>query len=422
MADRLKRMNLPLFLARRIDSAKEEKRKVSQPAVRIATAGVAVGLAVMLISVSVVFGFKHTVQSKVVGFGSHIQVLNFRSLQAQESFPVEMNDSMMQVLKGIKGVQHVQRFALKQGLLKTDSDFLGVMFKGIGQEYDTAFISQNMLEGAIPRFSDKEAKNQILLSKRMADKLKISAGEKVFAYFIGQEGVRARRFKVSGVYQTNLSQYDNVMVYTDIYTAVRLNGWQNGQASGAEVAVNDFNKLQETEDVMVDKVNKTTDNNGETYTTRTIQEINPDIFHWLDLLDMNVWLILILMLCVAGVTMISGLLIIILERTAMIGTLKALGAKGITIRKTFLWVAVFIIGKGMAWGNLIGIGLIMLQQITGIARLNPTTYYVSTVPVELNFWAIMLLNALTLTVSIVVLVGPSYLISHIHPAKSMRYE
>lgn len=415
-------MNLPLFIAKRIYSDNDAQQKVSKPAIRIATAGVAVGLAVMIVSVCIVLGFKHTIRDKVIGFGSHIIVANFMTIHGNEQRPIAMNDSMTKVLRSVNGVRHVQRYALKQGILKTDSDFLGVAFKGIAAEYDTTFIHNNMVSGCIPTFSDKASHNKIVISKIMADMLKIKTGDKVFAYFIDNDNVRMRRFLVSGIYQTNLTQYDKAICFTDLYTAVRLNGWNNDQVTGAEIIVNDFNKVNEVEDILVSKVNRTTDSYGETYSSETIQESNPQIFSWLDLLDLNVWIILALMLCVAGFTMISGLLIIILERTNMIGVLKALGAKNKTIRKTFLWFAVFIIGKGMIIGNVIGLGLVIIQNITGMVTLDPSTYYVKTVPVEINIPLIVLLNIATLLISVFVLIAPSFLISRIHPAKSMRYE
>ena len=415
-------MNFPLFIAKRLYSAQGDKRKVSRPAIHIATAGVAIGLAVMIVSVCVVLGFKHTIRDKVIGFGSHIQVADFLTLQQMEQYPVVMNDSMVNVLKKVPGVKHVQRFAMKEGILKTDNDFLGVVFKGVGPDFDSTFIHQNMVEGSIPQFSDKSSHNKILVSQLMADKLHLKAGQRIFAYFIDNNGVRTRRFTISGIYQTNLKKYDEVMCYTDLYTAIKLNGWEDDQASGAELTVKDFEKIDESENYIINKVNRTVDHYGETYSSATIKELNPQIFQWLSLMDLNVWIILGLMLIVAGVTMISGLLIIILERTSMIGVMKALGARNQTIRHTFLWFAVFIIGKGMLFGNILGLGLLVLQRFTGIIKLDAQTYYVSTVPVEFNWLYIVALNVATLLISIFMLVAPSYLISHIHPAKSMRYE
>lgn len=415
-------MNFPLFIARKIYNDKGDKHQVSRPAIRIATIGVAIGLAVMIISVSVVLGFKHTIRDKVIGFGCHITVADFLALQEERPYPICIDDSMMNVLKGVKGVKHVQRYAMKQGILKTDSDFMGVMFKGVAEEYDTTFIHQNMVEGTIPKFSSKASSNKILISRMTADKLKLKLGDKVFTYFIDNNDVRARKFSIAGIYQTNLTRFDKIICFCDLYTSVKLNGWEEGQVSGAELTVNDYNLLKETEDDVVRKVNRTTDKYGQTFSSSTVEQMNPQIFTWLDLLDLNVWIILALMICVAGITMISGLLIIILERTNMIGVMKALGARNRTIRHTFLWFSVFIIGRGMLWGNIVGIGLIALQHYTGIVSLDPSTYYVSTVPVEFNFLIILAINIATLVVSVLALIAPSYLISFIHPAKSMRYE
>lgn len=417
-------MNFPLFIARRIYSDHiGDQQKVSKPAIRIAVAGVAIGLAVMIISVCVVLGFKHTIRDKVVGFGSHIQVANFYTLQSSAiDQPIAIGDSMMNVLKKTEGVKHVQRFAMKQGILKTDNDFLGVMFKGVGPEFDSTFIHKSMVEGSIPHFSDQQSTNRILISKDMASKLRVKAGDRIFAYFIGEGGVRTRRFTISGVYQTNLAQYDKTTCFCDLYTARKLNAWTDDMVTGAELTVNDFKQLSTTADDIINRVNRTQDQYGNTFSSKTIRELSPQIFSWLDLLDLNVWIILAIMTAVAVVTMISGLLIIILERTTMIGVLKALGARNSTVRHTFLWFAAFIIGKGLLIGDALALALILLQKLTGFAKLDPQTYYVDVVPVELDWMLIVALNIATMLIALFVLIAPSYLVSHIHPAKSMRYE
>lgn len=415
-------MNFALYTARKIYNDKGDRRKVSRPAIRIATAGVAIGLAVMIVSVSVVLGFKHTIRDKVIGFGSHITVTNFLALQDDRPYPISMNDSIMEAIKSIDGIKHVQRYAMKQGILKTENDFMGVMFKGVAEDYDTTFIHDNLMEGAVPKFSSEAGSNKILISKTNADKLGLKSGDRVFAYFINGNDVRARLFNVAGIYQTNLTKFDNAICFCDLYTAVKLNNWEKDQASGAEITVDNYDRLATVEKTIVKRVNRTTDRHGETYSSATVEQLNPQIFTWLDLLDLNVWIILALMVCVAGITMISGLLIIILERTNMIGVMKALGARNRTIRHTFLWFAVFIIGKGMLWGNVIGIGLTALQYFTGIVSLDPTTYYVNTVPVEFDMPLIATINIATLIVCVAALIAPSHLVSFIHPAKSMRYE
>ncbi len=415
-------MNFPFFLAHRIYSDNGDNRKVSRPAIRIATIGVAIGLAVMIITVSVVMGFKHTIRDKVVGFGSHIQVESFISSQSATPCPICIDDSLMNVLKHIDGVRHVGRYALTHGILKTDNDFLGVVFKGIGEDYNVQFLEQNLVEGKMQKFSSTKSSYQLLISKRIADKLGLKVGEKVFAYFIDYQNVRARKFTIAGIYETNMTQFDETLCFTDLPIPVKLNNWEKDQCSGAELLVNDFDQLQHTSELVIETVNRHTDHDGEILTSHTIQETYPQVFSWLSLLDINVWIILALMICVAGFTMISGLLIIILERTQMIGLMKALGARNKSVRHTFLWFAAFIIGQGMLWGNVIGIGLILIQQHTGFIQLDPANYYVTTAPMELDIPLILLLNVATLLVTLFVLIAPSFLVSRIHPAKSMRYE
>lgn len=414
-------MSVPFFIAKRIYKDDDNKKSVSRPAIAIATTGVAIGIAVMIISVCIVLGFKHTIRDKAIGFGGHINVGNFVSMHGGNIEPICMSDSMIKAIKAIEGVKDVGRYAQKEGILKTDNDFLGVVFKGIASEYDTTFIHYNMVEGAIPHFTDSASSNSIIISKTMADLLRLKAGDKVFAYFIN-ENVRVRRFTIAGIYRTNLTQYDKTICFTDLYTTVKLNGWQHDQADGAEVIVNDYNQINDIAERFVSNINRRTDHYGQTYSSATIQEINPQIFSWLDLLDLNVWIILALMLCVAGFTMISGLLIIILERTNMIGLLKAIGSRNSQIRKTFLWFATFIIGRGLVIGNIIGIGLMILQKTTGLIRLDASIYYVDIVPVEINIPAIAAINILTLALCLLALIAPSFLVSHIHPAKSMKYE
>ena len=415
-------MNLPLFIARRINGSEDQRREVSLPAIRIATIGVAIGLAVMIITVSVVFGFKHTIRDKVVGFGSHIQVENYLSQQLSDPVPIAISDSLMKTMKQLPGVKHIERYSLTQGILKTDDDFLGVVFKGVGSDYDVTFLSEHLVEGEMPKFTDGQSSYPLLISRMIADKLQLKAGQRIFAYFIGNDDVRARKFTIKGIYETNMTQFDQSLCFTDFTIPVRINGWEAAQCSGAEVLVDDFDNVDIVAEQFVQHVNRKTDKYGGIITTQTIREAHPHIFSWLELLDINVWIILALMVAVAGFTMVSGLLIIILERTQMIGILKALGMRNKMVRHTFLWFAAFIIGRGILWGDIIGLGIVILQQQTGFIHLDPASYYVDTAPMELNIPIIVLLNVVTLLVSLFVLIAPSFLISHIHPARSMRYE
>lgn len=415
-------MNWKLFVARRIYRSKEGGKEISQPAVRIATAGIAIGLAVMIVAVAVVIGFKHQVRDKVTGLSSDILITNFDQQKSYETVPVVAGDSLLQELRAVQGVKHIQRYSTKPGMIMTDDNFLGMVLKGVAEEYDWDYLKAHLLEGEVPAFTDTASTNKVLVSKTIASKLNIGVGEKLYTYYIGGEKVRARRLEVAGIYQTNFTMFDDMFLLTDLYTVNRLNNWKDGQVSGVELELSDYNQLETVKEDIRAKVDMKTDRFGHIYYTKTVEESYPQIFAWLDLLDMNVWVILILMTGVAGFTMISGLLIIILERTNMIGVLKALGADNTSIRKVFLDLSVFLIGRGMLWGNVIALLFILLQSQFRIFSLDPATYYIDSVPVEFNFWLWALLNVCTLLVSVLMLVGPSYLIAHIHPAKSIRFE
>lgn len=415
-------MSLSLFLAKRIYKDPQNKEQASRPAIRIATIGVAIGIIVMLLSTCIILGFKQTIKDKVVGFGGHIQVANFLTQQTTDSYPIIVNDSIKRVIKKIDGVQHVSTFALKQGILKTNTDFLGISFKGVTKDFDNSFITQHLISGKFPLFGTPESKKSIVISATIANKLNLKEGDKVFAYFIDDNDVRIRTFRVAGIYETNLSLFDNVTCFIDLQNVIKLNNWTNNQATGMEVTINNFDRLNEVSAQFINKINRTVDAEGNTYSSQTIKELVPQIFSWLNLLDINVWIILSLMILVASVTMVSGLLIIILERTNMIGLLKALGAKNKVIRSTFLYFAFFIIVRGVIIGNSIAFLLLFIQKYMGVVKLDANIYYVSVVPVQLNIPIIVLINLATVIISILVLIIPSYLIAHIHPSKSIKYE
>lgn len=423
-------MNLPFYIAHHLYTGGQDKQKASQPAMRIAMLGIAIGMAVMIVSVAVVFGFKHTIRDKVVGFGSHIVVTNVLTAQTtDQSHPILANDSLVKVLRSVDGVKHVQRYSIKQGVLKTDKDFLGVAFKGVGEDFDTTFIASSLVEGVMPQLSARKSTQQLLLSKIMADKLRLKVGDKVFAYFLGDSEVRARPFTVKGIYQTNLTRYDEAICFTDLYTISKLNGWSmlpdedEIEVSGCEITVEKFDSVRSVHGVMKKTIDRKLDGTGyHELSSATIYDTNPQIFSWLSLLDLNVWIILILMVCVVGFTMVSGLLIIILERTSMIGVMKAIGARNSLVRTTFRWLAMFIVIKGMVIGNVLGIGICLLQKYTGLIQLDPASYYVAEAPVELNWWVFLLLNVVTFIITVLILVVPSFYVSMIRPAKTMTME
>ena len=383
--------------------------------------GVAVGLAVMILSVCIILGFKNEVRQKVIGFGGHIEVINYQSLYNAEAQPIIVDDSLMQRLRSLEGIQHVQRFAARTGMLKTDQAFKGVVLRGVAEEYDTTFLAAHLIDGHLPHFSASRSENEIAVSALIARELNLRVGEKVYAYFFSEQ-VKARRFLVAGIYETHLREFDNTLVFTDLLTTQKLSGWESDQCAGAELLVDDFSHLQQRTEEVIAVMNHTQDREGNTYSTHNVKELYPGIFSWLSLLDTNVYVILALMILLSIFTMTSGLLIIILERTNFIAVMKSLGATNRQIRRIFLHFATLLIGRGLLWGNLLGIGIAILQQQLGIIHLDPATYYVEAVPIQFSWPLIILLNIVTLTLTVLVLTIPSYLVSRIHPARVMRFE
>lgn len=412
-------MNVEYFIAKRIHF-RQDRKNVSRPAVRIAITGIAIGLAVMLLTISIVLGFKQEIRNKTIGFGGHIQLTNFDSNNSYEMLPVQLPGNLLDSLRSIPGVSTVSAFATKPGIIKTPSAFQGIVLKGIGTDFDARFFKNNITEGQFIEPGDS-LRNEAVISQHMARLFQLTTGDTFYTYFI-QDQVRARRFTVKGIYSTNFIEYDKLFIITDIRHLQQLSGWSENQAGGYEVRISDFNQLDAINDKVFSLISPVVLDDGSSYFTRTIREINPQIFAWLDLLDINVWVILALMLAVAGFNMISGLLILILERTSMIGILKSIGATNWSVRRIFLYHSLFLIGKGMMWGNIAGLALITLQYFTGIIPLDPEAYYVSTVPVLYHWPLFIALNLGTLLASVMMMIGPSYLITKILPAKIIRYE
>jgi len=415
-------MNLELFIARRIHFNKNKgEKKASSPAIKIAVAGVAIGLAAMILALSIVIGFKNEVRNKIVGFGSHLQITNLQNNSSYETTPICLSQELRDELQNTKGIKHVQTFSTKPGIIKTDSAFQGIILKGVGSDYDWDFFRQNMIDGAIINPSDTTHANQAILSKNIADKLDLKTGDSFLCYFVG-ENVRYRKFYITGIYSTNFEDYDKLFVVTDIELIRRLNNWDNDEVSGIEILVDDYSKLDQMRSFVFNEMMVYRDRKDNTLLTRSIKETNPMIFSWLDLLDMNVVVIIVLMFAISIFTMISGLLIIILERTSMIGMLKTLGAHNYSIRKIFLYISSFLIIKGMLLGNIIAIAILFIQKYTGFIKLDPDKYYMTEVPVDINFWYILFINLGSLLLSVLVMVIPSYIIARISPIKSLRFE
>jgi lipoprotein-releasing system permease protein len=414
-------MNAEFFIARRIYSNKDGKRNVWPPAIRVAVISMALGLAVMILSVAIVIGFKKEVRNKVIGFGSHIQLRNLDSNVSYETHPVAISDTLMDEIRRTPAIRHVQKFATKPGIIKTDDNSLGIILKGIDEDYDWNFFRSSLLEGEILSVHPDSITNNVLISKTIADKLNLKLGDSFVSYFI-QEPIRARRFTITGIYRTNFVDYDKLFILSDIKQIRRLSGWDEDMVSGLELLVKDYNRLDDTSLQLYYELQTRRDRLGNSFYICSVKDLNSMIFAWLDVLDTNVVVILILMLMVAGFSMISGLLIIILERANMIGILKTLGENNTCIRKIFLYVAAFLIGKGLLWGNAVALSVIFIQQQIGVFKLNPETYYVPEVPVDLNLWYVLLINAGTLVVTLLMLLGPSYLVAKISPAKTIRFE
>ncbi len=415
-------MNTEFFIAKRVYFSKDGEKKVSPPAVRIAIASIALGLMIMILAVGIVIGFKKEVRNKVVGFGSHIQISYFDNNSSYETQPIVISDSLINnVILKTPNVSHVQRFATKPGIMKTDENFYGIILKGVDTDYDWDFFKQNLIRGTVLSIDPDTISSSVIISKTMADKMLLDVGDSFFTYFI-QDEMRARKFHIAGIYQTNFIEYDKLFILADIKQVRKLNMWDDDQVSGVEILVRDYDQLDQTTDHLYLNMVNLHDRNNNIFYTRSIKQLNPMIFAWLGVLDTNVAIIIVLMLLVSGFSMISGLLIIILERANMIGILKSLGENNMNIRKIFLYISAFIIGKGLFWGNLIGVSLCLIQKYFGIFKLNPETYYVSTVPISINIWHIIALNIGTLLLSLLILVGPSYLITRISPAKSIRFD
>lgn len=414
-------MNFPYFIAQRLIRGRREETSFSRPINVIAIIGIAMGLAVMILSVAILTGFKKEIREKVVGFGSHIQIMNFDSNISFETTPISDTQSFIPKIKEISGIKHIQVFATKAGIIKTDEDIQGVVLKGIGSDYDWKYFSSSIVDGSVFTVTDTGRTDKVIISKKISDMLRLKTGDSFVMHFI-QDPPRMRRFNISGIYETSLEEFDKMYVFCDIGHIKRLNGWEDDQVSGFEVFIDDFDRLDELTLLVRDAIGYKITEDDTKFKVVNIRTKYPQIFDWLNFQDVNVIIIILLMLIVAGFNMISGLLILILEKTNMIGILKALGSEDKAIRRVFLYQAAYLIGKGLIWGNLIGIGLAYLQLKTGIITLDPSSYYIKTVPINLELYHILLLNAGTMAAIVIMLLVPSQLISRITPVKAIRYD
>lgn len=395
-------------------SQQGEKRR-SRPAVRVALAGMIVGVMVMILTVCIVVGFKQTITQKVAGFGAHIQVVSFENNNTYDLQPIEVSEELLYQLGSFDHVVQAAPFITKPGMLKTDSAFQGIVLKGT--DY-WEFFARNIVEGTLP-----SAPQEVLISRAVSNQLHLHVGDAVSAYFVDDSDVRSRRFKITGIYDTGFSQYDELFILTVLETARRLQSWDLNTYSGVEILIDDIKRLDEVAGEIYFATVRQMDENGyHVYYVQTLHQQNPAIFAWLDLLDMNVVVIIILMLLVSGFNIVSGLIILILEGVTLIGTLKALGADNRFVRRIFMTQAALLIGKGVLWGNILGLGVAAVQYFFHLMPLDPTTYYVDFVPVTFAWGWLIALNVLTIIVSLAILILPSMIISRISPAKVMHFE
>lgn len=415
-------MNLELFIAKRIHFDQQGEREVPRPIVKIATNGVAVSLMVMLVAIGILSGFKSEVREKLIGFGSHIQISSSVSNQTYETQPVQVSDGLIDSLSKLPNVKHVQRFATQPCILKVGDVVHGCVLKGVDEGYDWNFFRDNLKEGCVLNLNDSISSNGTVISKKIANILGLKLHDKYLSYFIIDGKVRARQLVVDGIYESGFIDYDKLFILGDIHHVLKLNGWQEDRCSGVEILTDDFDRLEVAQESVFDVVGNRYDSDGNYYLMRTIKQINPQIFSWLDLLNTNVVIILILMTLVAGFTIISGLLILILERTNMVGLMKAMGATDRSIEKIFFYHAFFLIGKGMLIGNVVGVLICFLLQHYHIIPLNADDYYVSSVPAQLSFGHWLAVNICTILVAAAILQIPTKIIAKISPIKSIKFD
>jgi lipoprotein-releasing system permease protein len=416
-------VNTELFIARKVFSQKGNQKGIASKIVAIAVASISLGLAIMIISVAILLGFKKEIREKVIGFGAHFQIVNYDSNSSFETRLIKTDSSLISLYLNTEHITHLQFYATKPGIIKTDTEIHGMVLKGVGQNFDWSFFNKNLVEGNIPNISNESFSNEVLISDKISKLLQLNIGDKLYCYFYneGESNPRSRRFNVSGIYRTSLEEFDERYILGDLRQVQRLNGWHNDEISGYELLIDDFTLLEE----VFEKLRVITLNNATEKSILRVYSIDrryPMLFDWLSVLDMNVWVLMILMVAVAGINMISGLLIIIIERTRMIGILKAMGYTNYNIRKIFLYLSAFLSIRGLIWGNVIGIGLCIIQHISKVIKLDPASYYIDTVPIVFNFPYIFLLNIGTLMAIVAMIILPSMFISKISPVNAISRE
>jgi len=411
-------VNLEHFIAKRLIAAKGRKSSISAPIIKIAIAAIAIGMVMMIVSVATGIGLQQKIREKVSAFNGHIIIQNYDDNQSQGSVtPISTEQDFYPKFKTVTGISHIQAVASKAGIIRTEKTFEGIVFKGVGADYQWSNIKEYLVSGKLPDVSHN-LNAQVMISQYLSDRLDLKVGDKFNTFFMKDDGNRLpnlRVFEVVGIYNSGFQEFDSAYLIGDIRHVQRINKWKPDQVGSFEVFVDDFNNIKAKGEEVYEQTSSTLD-------TQTIAEKFYYIFEWLQLFDFNIIVILIVMIVVATINMIVALLVLILERTQMIGILKALGASNWSVRKMFLYNAFYLIVRGLFWGNAIGIGLVLVQQYFGVVKLNPESYYVNVAPVHLDWLYLLLLNVGTAFVCLLVLLVPSYIITKISPVKAIRFE
>ena len=410
-------LNLQHFIARRLINAKEHKSSISAPIIKIAIAAVAIGMLMMIVSVSAGMGLQQKIREKVSAFNGHVSIANYDDNQSEVSVnAIDINQSFYPKFKNIAGISHIQAVASKAGIIRTEDAFEGIIFKGVGKDYQWKNIQEYIIQGKKPDLA-QELNSEVMISQYLADRLKLKLGDKFNTFFMKDQNNQRpnlRVFTIVGIFNSGLKEFDGTYIIGDIRHVQRINKWKENQIGSFEVFVDDFTKIDQKTEEIYGEI-------GSTLDTVSITQKYSFIFEWLKLFDFNIILIIGIMILVATINMAVALLVLILERTRMIGILKALGGNNAFVRKIFLYNAFYLIVRGLFWGNFIGITLILIQQYTGVVTLNPENYYVNQAPVIINWWLIGALNLGTLIVCLLVLLVPSYIITKISPVQAIRF-
>ena len=406
-------MNIEYFIAKRLFTAKEKNNRYTKPIFRIAILAISLSVAIMLLSLIILSGFKSDISEKIIGFGSHITITNFTDNQSYESEPVSINQDFYPKIKDDEGINNIQVFATKAGIIKTESDISGILLKGISADFDNSFFSKNLFKGNIPSYNDTVVSDKIMLSSSISNKLNLSIGDDVIVYFF-QDPTRVRKFVLYGIYETGFVDFDDLIMIVDIQHIQKLNNWKNKEVGGFEILIDNFEELDEITNNIYSKI-------PYNLNAQSVVEKNPQLFDWLELQNVNLKVILILMLVVGSVNMITALLILILEKTKLVGILKSIGYSNWSIRKVFLYNAAYLIINGIVLGNIIGLGFALLQQKFKLISLDSNIYFMKTVPIKFDFMHIFALNLSVLVICLLVLIIPSYVITKITPMKAMRF-